>query len=84
MSKKGLEKDMKIESLKKEISELKGQLFLSSYLHEKYRKGEIDRLWKRLQDPVLPLPNGDVIQFSSLNKEQLEYLESLTEKQKRL
>ena len=37
-----------------------------------------------IHNPVLTLPSGTQIQFSSLSSEQLEYLENLAEKQKKI
>lgn len=81
------ERDKTIASLKRETLRLNGNLTLLSMEYKRQIKnllGCIHKLRKSLEDPLLILPNGETLQFSSLNAEQLEYLQSLATKQKRV
>ena len=86
MSKK--EKDNLIIELQNKIHSLQSQLLIRKSVDERYINGLIqskyDETMKLIHNPVLTLPSGTQIQFSSLSSEQLEYLESLAEKKKKI
>ena len=84
MSKK--EKDDLIVELQDKIYSLQSNLSIRKSVNERYINGLIqskyDEIMKLVDNPVLTLPSGTQIQFSSLSSEQLEYLESLASNQK--
>lgn len=86
MSKK--DKDNLIVELQNEIHSLQGQLLIVKSVYNRLIDGLIqskcDEITRLIDNPVLTLPSGRQIQFSSLSSEQLEYLESLAAKQKKL
>lgn len=86
MSKK--EKDNLIMELQNKIHSLQSQLLIRKSVDERYINGLIQSRYaeamKLIHNPILTLPSGTQIEFSSLTSEQLEYLESLSEKQKKM
>ena len=84
MSKK--ERDNLIIELQNKIHSLQSQLLIRKSVDERYINGLIqskyDETMNLIHNPVVTLPSGTQIQFSSLSSEQLEYLESLAVKQK--
>lgn len=82
------EKDNLIVELQNKIHSLQSQLLIRKSVDERYIngliRGKYDEIMKLIDDPVLTLPSGTQMQFSSLSSEQLEYLESLDENNKKL
>lgn len=70
-------KDEIIAELKREISDLKLRLDVTKNVDSKFRTIYEQNLASNRENPILNLPSGNKIAFSSLNQEQLEYLESL-------
>lgn len=73
-------KDEIIAELKKEISDLKLRLAVTENVDSKFRTIYEQNLASNIENPILTLPSGNKIAFSSLNQAQLEYLESLASK----
>lgn len=86
MSKK--EKDDLIKELQEENARLTIELQTRKNVDGKYitalTNNKYDEIMKLLYNPILTLPSGKQIEFSSLSDEQLEYLESLSTRQKKL
>ena len=82
MSKKS--KDELIKDLQNKIRRLQTEIIIRKSVNDRYIRSLIDgkynQIQKILDDPILTLPSGEKIQFSSLTAEQLEYLESLSSK----
>ena len=82
----GKQKSEKIAELEDQIHSLKRELMIRESVNKRYIQGLIESRYNvtnsLLNDPILTLPSGAQIQFSLLNSEQLEYLESLAPKQK--
>ena len=80
------QKSEKIIALEDEIISLKRELLIRRNVYERYISGLIndkDRLTNELlRDPIITLPSGTQVKFSSLNDRQLEYLESIAAEKK--
>ena len=79
------EKDQLILELQKNVLALEGKLMIVKSVYNKFTNGLIETHHRTeselLSNPILTFPSGKQLQFSSLNSEQLEYLESLASKQ---
>ncbi len=86
MSKK--EKYNLIIELQNQIHHLQIELLIRKSVDQRYINGLIqsryDEIMKLLHNPILTLPSGKQIEFSSLSPEQLEYLEILSVKSKKI
>ena len=82
MSKK--EKEKLIIDLQDKINSLEIRIKVIKSTDRRLINGLIDAKYKQamelLNNPILTLPSGNRISFSSLNDEQLEYLEQLSSK----
>lgn len=80
------QKSEKIIALEDEIISLKRELLIRRNVYERYISGLIndkDRLTNELlRDPIITLPSGTQVKFSSLNDRQLEYLENIAAEKK--
>ena len=78
------EKNELIKDLQDKIRRLQTEIIIGKSVNDRYIRSLIDgkynQIQKILDDPILTLPSGKKIQFSSLSDEQLEYLESLSSK----
>lgn len=84
MSKK--EKDNLIIELQNKIHSLQSELIIRKSVDDSYINGLIESKYEEtmrlLNNPILTLPSGTQIEFGSLSSEQLDYLESLSVKQR--
>lgn len=82
MSKKELRQV--ISDLEDNLHELQSKLLIRESVNNRYIKGLIDSKYNQamqlLHDPIITLPSGKQICFSSLSDEQLDYLEQLASK----
>ncbi len=80
------QKSEKIIELENEIISLKRELLIRRSVYDRCISGLIndkDRFTNELlRDPIITLPSGTQIKFSSLNDSQLEYLENIAAEKK--
>mgnify|MGYP004680033995 FL=1 len=80
------QKSEKIVELEDEIISLKRELLIRRSVYDRCISGLINdktRLTNELlRDPIITLPSGTQVKFSSLNDSQLEYLENIAAEKK--